>query len=236
MRPTTMSLNLNKRPMVFLHLNALSVLISSSVRGLPFIILTFFLSFNCYSNTAGLNESNATRTVSDIVIDLEEYAFCKINVQWSVNLADQIVKSNLERSKDGNNFETINTVNHLSGMNTFSFNDKSAHLGKNYYRLKVYYQNGSHDYSTKKLLVLHRKKIEKHFLYPNPVSNGDFVRIDGYQIDAGKIRLFNMQGQLMISTNNLANGKLDISALKAGSYVVILDENSTLRKQILIKN
>ena len=231
-----MSLSLNKKPITSWNPNIISLCKRSSLQTLIFTILTLFVSANCYSNTAGLNETKATRTVSDIVIDLEEYKYGKVNVQWSVNLADQIVKSNLERSKDGKNYETINTVNHIVGMNTFSFNDNSAHLGKNYYRLKVYYQNGSHDYSSKKLIVLLRKKLDQHFLYPNPVSNGDFVRIEGYQIDGGKIRVFNMQGQLMISTNNLANGKLDISTLKAGSYVVILNENSTLRKQILIKN
>ena len=230
-----MSLSLNKKPITSWNPKIISVCKRFSMQTL-FIILTLFISANCYSNTAGLNETKATRTVSDIVIDLEEYKYGKVNVQWSVNLADQIVKSNLERSKDGKNYETINIVNHIVGMNTFSFNDNSAHLGKNYYRLKVYYQNGSHDYSSKKLIVLLRKKLDQYFLYPNPVLNGDFVRIEGYQIDGGKIRVFNMQGQLMISTNNLANGKLDISALKAGSYVVILNENSTLRKQILIKN
>lgn len=231
-----MNMSLNKRTITTWNQNVISKWKRSSLRTLLFISFTLLVLSYCYSNPAGLKENKAILSISDVVIVLKEYESGKVHVKWSVNLEDQFVKSKLERSKDGKNFESINSINHIVGMNTFSFYDKSAHLGKSYYRLKVYYADGTYDYSTKKSIRLLRKKINEHFLYPNPVSIGGVVQIKDYRNSEGKIQVFNMQGQLVISNSNLSNGKLDVSALKAGSYVVVLNQENTSRRQILIKN
>ena len=181
------------------------------------------------------NEITASLAISDIVIDLEEYESGKVDVQWYVNLEDRFATSELQRSYDGKNFETITSVDHKDDVDTYNYIDLTANFGRNYYRLKVYYQDGSYDFSDMESIVVGRTANE-NFLHPNPVSNAGYVQIKDYQNAGGRILVFNMLGQLMISNNHLTNGKLDISSLASGSYVVMLKQKSTFRKQILIKN
>ena len=141
----------------------------------------------------------------------------------------------MQRSYDGKNFETITSVDHKDDVDTYNYIDLTANFGRNYYRLKVYYQDGSYDFSDMESIVVGRTANE-NFLHPNPVSNAGYVQIKDYQNAGGRILVFNMLGQLMISNNHLTNGKLDISSLASGSYVVMLKQKSTFRKQILIKN
>ena len=178
---------------------------------------------------------NAAVSIDDIVIDLEEYGFGKVHIECSFNLDDQFVKSKLQRSFDGIDYETINTAYHIPEINIFGYKDKSPQLGKNYYRLKVYYPDGSYEYSKEKCIVL-LPSLNTNFVYPNPVSYGDFVHIKDYHNNGGNIKIYNMQGQLMSSIDNLVNGKVDVTALKAGSYILVQKQKSTFRKQLLVKN
>lgn len=76
------------------------------------------------------------------------------------------------------------------------------------------------------------KTSEKATLYPNPVTN--VLNIDAKE-EISEIKVYNMAGQQVLSKEARSkNPKVDMSALKAGVYVVEVtsDSNTTTHKVI----
>lgn len=68
-------------------------------------------------------------------------------------------------------------------------------------------------------------------LYPNPATN--YIMI--YNDIPGLLKVWNTQGQLVISMHIDQNHHLDISRLKRGGYIVVLESLNAKYRQILIK-
>jgi hypothetical protein len=66
-------------------------------------------------------------------------------------------------------------------------------------------------------------------IYPNPAKN--FINID----KEGKVFIYDIQGKLQISEQNFFGGKINISNLKAGIYVVkIISEEKIYTKKLIV--
>jgi len=84
------------------------------------------------------------------------------------------------------------------------------------------------------LLVLDNKENNDVIIFPNPAKQT--VKISTtikYQISL--ITIYNLQGQKMVSQKPFQN-KIDVSKLKAGSYIVCIEsENNTYFKRLMIE-
>ena len=69
-------------------------------------------------------------------------------------------------------------------------------------------------------------------VYPNP--SNEFVYIKNIDLNSKKIELFDMNGRLAKSYNKseILEGKLSVSNLQAGNYILKID---TISKKIIIK-
>jgi hypothetical protein len=99
---------------------------------------------------------------------------CKIEVVWATTQETNAFKYEIERSKNGNQFEKIGeraaVYNNVGG--TYGFDDKTPIVGVNYYRLKMLENDGTYTYSkivtAKSNCDARDKSIS---FYPNPAIN-----------------------------------------------------------------
>jgi hypothetical protein len=72
-------------------------------------------------------------------------------------------------------------------------------------------------------------------LYPNP-SNSGFVNITSTGLGAIQANVFDMLGKQVVIDTTVVNGRLNISDLNAGIYIVKLTQNnSTTTKKLIIQ-
>ena len=81
------------------------------------------------------------------------------STRWSNDLLVHFLRwqINLQRSKDGINFETLGSVaaqGNSTTINHYNFDDVNPFTGPNYYRLELVSIDGSLDYSNTVLLVI----------------------------------------------------------------------------------
>ncbi|MBL0358580.1 MAG: T9SS type A sorting domain-containing protein [Chitinophagaceae bacterium] len=125
----------------------------------------------------------------------------------------------IQRSNDGNNFETINTVNAAGGIaavHTYQYNDNTPFEGKNYYRLKTVSTYGTFEYSDFKTVNFARKKS---YLLPNPVVS---VMTVIPKCNLRLVQLFSTDGKLVRNLPVAENDQYNISNLPPAKYFLRL--------------
>lgn len=134
-----------------------------------------------------------------------------------------------ERSANGKTFEQLGTVaaaGNSDDNNTYSFTDAVPLQGANYYRLKMYDQDGSFKYSQTR--VLNFDKAHQVTLHPNPATTQ--VEVDG--VEAGmkailssatgqQIAVYTIDGSsLVIPTASLVPGFYHVQIRSASGALV----------------
>ncbi len=66
-----------------------------------------------------------------------------------------------------------------------------------------------------------KKVVHPFSVFPNPAS--DFINVHG--LHEGLVKIYNMQGQCVLSQTLNTNGNLDVQALPKGNYILELNEN-----------
>lgn len=127
----------------------------------------------------------------------------------------------IERLKADNRFERLGFV-HASETYDYSYTDKTAATGVNFYRIAQQDYDGSIHYSS---LVSARIEKEKDIigLYPNPVNSGSSFSVQMAKAASLKVDLLNMQGQVVQSytaPSPKSMHHLRLPALSAGAYVL----------------
>ena len=165
-----------------------------------------------------------------------------IQVSWMVAEATDVVKYEIEKSADGQQFTTASTVfSSANNTGTASLNWLDVHpaAGYNYYRIKVTENNGNIYYST--IVFVKIKQPEPVLtVYPNPViSNNFYCQINSLPKGKYVLKLYNPLGQLIFTSEiNHDGGKLlktvnSGTILSKGAYhLMITDKEITLSKTI----
>ena len=129
-----------------------------------------------------------------------------ILVEWAVENEKEIMKYDVEKSKDGLVFDKVITTNAPGpNRNTTTYNliDANPLSGSNFYRIRSIGVGGKFDYSN--VVLVKMGKMESDIrIYPNPVTN-NFIRAEFKNRTAGiyNLRLLNAQGQLI--SNKIIN-------------------------------
>jgi len=132
----------------------------------------------------------------------------------------------IERSTDGNTFNTIAQVNasgNTASQLNYSYTDKNPVTGKNYYRLKMLDKDGYADYS--KVIVIN--KIQTGFtgisLYPNPASNYIVVN-HPFAGSNEQLMVINQQG-IMLQLKKISAGsfqtRIELPSMSKGTYQLV---------------
>jgi hypothetical protein len=157
----------------------------------------------------------------------------KIVLQWSganTPMNDYFI---IERSEDGNSYETIGAIKGSQTDNQYEVGDNSSLTASNFYRIKYIKKSGETVYS-KSLEVNAHGNIALKF-YPNPVDKLLIVETN-YKVD---IQLINTLGTVKLS-KQLQQGLqvIDVSSLDKGNYILRIVDNERNRSvlQQLVKN
>ena len=167
----------------------------------------------------------------------------KAQLTWKTTAEINFEKFAIQRSIDGQNFQTIGTQtgknNNSSLINTYSFTDQNAGTGVVYYRIAMIDIDGTTAYS--QILSVTLKKISESKLYPTIVTGATVFVESKLKTEQAKFELYDMNGRLMLSkTMSLEYGKQQIALTGSGTVIVpgaylarVSSGNEILIKQLL---
>lgn len=156
---------------------------------------------------------------------------------WATASEENALSFDVERSKDGSNFEKIGTktaAGNSSVTNYYEFMDNNPQNGFNYYRIKLINTDGTEEFTEVK--VLENKFSSDDFaVYPNPSSDIIHFNSTADKAEDMKVEVLDILGRVVkteihksvIGKNNVP---LRIAELQAGAYslrVTFLQSNRT---------
>lgn len=150
---------------------------------------------------------------------------------WNTTYETNFDRFSIERSQTGKNWQTVGIVA-AKGTSSYSFTDKSAISGLNYYRLKMIDRDGSNAYSQ---IVSVRVKSDVA-IYPNPVAEKIlFKNVDISSIQ--HLQLFNSAGLLVLENSKVQSSGVDVRKVPVGIYTAMLTyKNGATKSFQLIKD
>ncbi|MBP6455994.1 MAG: lamin tail domain-containing protein [Chitinophagaceae bacterium] len=155
----------------------------------------------------------------------------QVNLIWDIVNEIYVEKYEIEKSRDGINFENIGEVKAkaTNPSEEFRYNkiDYNPYYGKNYYRLKVLDIDGQFTYSKNILIQFGEGTTALQAMYPNPAS--DILNLDISLVSKEKItiEILNPLGQIVYNQQQLLDAgsntiSLNTSYLVAGNYAIRL--------------
>lgn len=185
-------------------------------------------------------------------ISLETFSATKHNerasrLNWTTSSEINSDFFGIERSKDGNNWETIGRVTAAGNSSkelAYEFIDDNLPLIRTkeqvfYYRLRMTDLDGQYKYSDVRGVNFGKLSTGVVTIYPNPTVEHINVDLSGMDLDAGKVDLFvyDMTGRQVIKKSIIGNGieLVDVSQLPANTYNVVVKQGETAYQQRVIK-
>lgn len=165
----------------------------------------------------------------------------RINLSWELYAHHLVSAIELQKSSDGENFETAgNYFVTKEGLRDFSFDDAAATTTQ-YYRLKMISVNGQATYSH--VLSFPPKTIpgESFDVYPTLVAKGFTATIHSSRTGQGWIDIIDLSGKLFRRENiHFRQGQNSFTlqfpaAATPGSYVVVLRTADRVVSRRIIK-
>jgi subtilisin-like proprotein convertase family protein/putative hemolysin len=146
-------------------------------------------------------------------------------LEWATGTEENTVYFDVQRSKDGINFETIGNVNAAGFSNeaqAYNFDDLHPFIGLNYYRLNLHFGDGVSEFS--EVIVLENDdKGRGYSFYPNPAQDEVFYQFSTDAAEKVQIEVIDVLGRILstkifttaVGANNL---RTDMSTLIPGAY------------------
>jgi hypothetical protein len=74
-------------------------------------------------------------------------------------------------------------------------------------------------------------------LYPNPASEVIYFDVNQIKNELDKIEIYNLRGQIILSKEEVSDGKIDIRNLNQGTYLLVfrLKDNKVINQKIILK-
>jgi hypothetical protein len=148
-------------------------------------------------------------------------------LDWATASEQNTSRFEVQRSKDGINFQTIGEVT-ASGNSfeekNYQFTDNNPFIGLNYYRLNLINNDGSTEFSN--VIALERNDKDKGYsFFPNPVQNEVFYQFSTESEEKIKIEIVDVLGRIistkiMTASPGINNLRTDMSSLIPGSYLI----------------
>jgi uncharacterized repeat protein (TIGR01451 family) len=183
--------------------------------------------------------NDATTLVKDnsVILPLQLLSFTgqltnsNVQLHWNVSNATNFERFEVERSIDGHTYSRTTALPFNTSVSVYNAIDNVAGLSANtvFYRLKLIDADGHYTYS--KVVVF---KINtaggQLFVYPNPAKTELFVSFTANTPGNLQVKIVDASGRILTRVNNaIQKGNnifpVNISALKAGSYILELSEN-----------
>jgi hypothetical protein len=191
------------------------------------------------------------KTTSPLPIELLSFTATKNNkvadIQWETATEINNDYYQVEKSKDGVNFESFNQVkgagNSLSKLN-YSIIDEKPYNGISYYRLKQVDFNGAFSYSKIESVDFNSSKDFSFDVYPNPNKGSKFnIAFEGTTNQEVLVVVYDVTGKesfskvLITNENESSVFVIDPSnTLSSGIYFITATSNQEIyRKKLIVE-
>ncbi|KAK6028700.1 polymorphic outer membrane protein repeat-containing domain protein [Ostertagia ostertagi] len=146
-------------------------------------------------------------------------------LEWQVNREAGMSRYKIQRSSNGNTFETIGSVA-ANGKERYQFMDEQPLPGINFYRLSMEETDGSYTYSRVIRITFRENNQPGIVIYPNPAATILNINPDGIAAGLLALQYTDLAGRTARTIRvNYIPGEVihdDISTLPAGSYILTL--------------
>jgi hypothetical protein len=179
-----------------------------------------------------------TSTGTPLPITIEKFTATKhnggVDLYFKVN-QENVDYYELERSQDGINFETLETIDaiDMDGSAEYAGRDENPYSGRNFYRLKNIDIDGKFSLST--VIAVDNREDFTLTTYPNPATNE--IKLDGFEGNAN-FMIQSLTGAIVLQGQVWEQQPIDISRFPAGMYMVSVtpeDKKYTMQQTKLIK-
>ncbi|SOD19604.1 polysaccharide lyase family 8 super-sandwich domain-containing protein [Pedobacter xixiisoli] len=148
-----------------------------------------------------------------------------VNLSWKSTNEKNVDYIEIWRKEKLGTDKLINKVkpyNNESGINNYSYTDRTATNDEQYYQLKIVDLDGT--FSTSDFVVVPKMvKADDVSVFPNPANNYIYIKLEPKQL----IRIYNSLGKLCQQTFVHEQDAVDISKLPNGIYYLRTEEKST---------
>lgn len=203
-----------------------------------YIVADGFAGDNCTWSFSGTN----------IVLPVElinfqaRYDGSVVNLTWATSTEKNNAYFTIERSRDGQEFETVTTI---KGANTshskinYSAVDKAPFGGTNYYRLKQTDNNGDFRYSA--IDIINIKDDDVFKVVPNPAYNNADIIYSCFGNESATLSIVDYSGrEIMNKTVECELGQnvasIDLTDQPKGIYFVVFTSGNQVFKAKLVKS
>jgi hypothetical protein len=165
--------------------------------------------------------------VTFVTVDAQRIDQNKALVSWKTAVESGIRQYVVERSSDGNRWESIGAVQPMSASGIqaiYSFTDARPLQGGNYYRIRAEELNGRKVYSVIRFLTIGNTPLVT--IAPNPVSDRLLI-FSNTTTGMSQLQLFDASGKL-VKQVRFTNSRLElpVQELQAGLYTVKIIQGS----------
>lgn len=185
--------------------------------------------FTAYSGTA---RNKLARIISAFVLPVKLISFTGIRkmgvnvLVWKTAAESDMISYDVERSSNGQHFETIATVSAKNGpAQTYLFEDNPSFTGKLFYRLKENEKDGKVGYSN--VIAVSNNAKGGISISPNPVKNVINIRLSDNSLLNTEAILLDSKASIVLKqkiTGNLL--QINAAALAKGIYFVRFADGS----------
>lgn len=157
-----------------------------------------------------------------------------VSLNWSLASINPDSYFQIERSKDGNSWEKLDTIKALPNTETYQLLDDFPHFGLTYYRLSIYNIDGQ-----KSTLgtIANERQVTSYLVYPNPAK--DKVFLVGEDIKNAKVKVLNSLGETINTQQSLIENEycFDFHTVKSGIYFLQIENKNEIKtERIMINN
>lgn len=194
-----------------------------------------------YNNTNEGGDNPANNGTVQGVLPIELLSFeafpGKDDVKLKWKTATELNNSHfdIERSGDGRNYSKIGEVKGAGTTNqviSYVFTDDSPVSRQNYYRLKQVDFDGAYEYGPVEVVTFGGSSDLT--IFPNPVSPGSGINIQGQKIRT--VKIYNMLGQLVVEkVYDRPQTSVTISSANLAQGVYTTRVNGVDEKRVVIK-
>lgn len=167
----------------------------------------------------------------------------RVTLNWFTETETGENTFEIQRSSDGQKFQTIATVSALGGSkNSYKYVDNISGTTTStfHYRLKLIDNTGKSSNSDIRTIHLAAQQNISLVTYPNPVTNGVRVTLPlSWQGKVVNLEMYDLSGKLVASKtlqNAMQTVEMDLTKVSAGLYLLNASSGANQTQQRLVKN
>lgn len=143
-----------------------------------------------------------------------------VDLSWVSTQEENLDRYEVQRSTEGVTFTTINQLPAAGNTNrvqTYSLTDETPLLGQSYYRLRMVDFDGTVTFSDVRSVML-RDLAERVVVYPNPLPQGQALKVSLQDDQEYTLEIFTSTGQRVGTYPVSGEATLSLPKLPAGVY------------------